>query len=691
MKHLVLLVTSLAAAVPGLSVENENANERILEEIVVTADYRRSSLNDLSASVTVVGADKILGRGARHLEEILSMASNVNFSSGASRARFYQVRGIGERGQFAEPLNSSVGLIIDDVDFSGAGTAGMLFDVQQVEVLKGPQGTLYGANALAGLINVKTREPSASSEYRLQMDVANFDSSSVGVVLSGPLGSDELLYRLAGQQSRSDGFSDNDYIGKPTNERDEVTVRGKLRWHVARDVQLDLHASLIDIDNGYDVFSLDNGRDTISDEPGQDTQKSNIVGGKLTWNGIDPWYMEVNLGRADSDVTYGYDEDWTHVGYHPWEYSSTDYYLRDRETTNAEIRFISKDRSQILGGSTDWVFGIYALNQQVDLRRIYTWLSGDFLSDYQIDRYAIFGQTDTELSDAWSLTAGLRYERFEADYADSDGVRFSPGEDLVGGRVVLDYEMDKGRHYYFSVSRGYKSGGFNTDGSLDADLREFDSESLWNYETGLKSKWLDGALHSQIALFYMARNDVQISSSVVRVRDDGSSEFIDFVGNAAEGTNYGLEVELNWAVADDLGLFGTLGILNSEYQDFVNSAGDDLGGRDQAHAPGYQFYVGGDWRINARLSLRVELEGKDEFFFSDSHNEISEAYELLHASVSYETETWRVSLWGRNLTDEDYFVRGFFFGNDPAKDYVAESYTQLGEPLRVGMTFTMDF
>jgi outer membrane receptor protein involved in Fe transport len=690
MKQLLLLITGLTAAMPGLSVENENTSESVLEEIVVTADYRQSAINDLSTSVSVLSADKILGRGARHLDEILSMASNVNFSSGASRARFYQVRGIGERGQFAEPLNSSVGLIIDNVDFSGAGTAGTLFDVQQVEILKGPQGTLYGANALAGLINVKTREPSSSSEYRLQLEAANFDSSSVGVVLSGPLGSDDLLYRLAGQQSRSDGFNDNDYLGKTTNERDEVTVRGKLRWHVSEDVQVDLHASLIDVDNGYDLFALDNGRDTISDEPGQDAQKSDILGGQLTWSGFDPWYMEVILGRADSDITYGYDEDWTHVGYHPWEYSSTDYYVRDRETTNAEIRLISNDVSPILGGTTDWVFGIYALNQEMDLKRIYTWLDGDFLSDHQIDRYAIYGQTDTELSDAWSVTAGLRYERYEADYADSDGVQFSPDEDLVGGRIVVDYEMDKGHHYYLSASRGYKSGGFNTDGSLDADLREFDSESLWNYETGLKSRWYDGSLQSQIALFYMARDDVQISSSVVRVREDGSSEFIDYVGNAAEGTNYGLEVEANWAVADDLALFGTLGILKSEYQDFVNSSGDDLDGRDQPHAPEYQFYIGGNWHLSERLSLRVELEGKDEFFFSDSHNEESEAYELLHASVTYETETWRASLWGRNLTDEDYFVRGFFFGNDPAKGYVDEGYTQLGEPLRVGMTFTMD-
>ncbi len=691
MKQLLLLMAALAAAMPAMALESEDTMAKDMEEIVVTADYRRSALNDLSSSVTVVSADHILGRNAKHLEEVLNMASNVNFSSGGSRARFFQVRGIGERGQFAEPLNSSVGLIIDGVDFSGAGTAATLFDVQQVEILKGPQGTLYGANALAGLINVKTNEPSGESEYRLQLDAANFNSRSAGVVLSGPLGTDDLLYRLVGQKSLSDGFNHNDYLGKPTNERDEVTLRGKIHWSVSDAVQLDLHASLIDIDNGYDLFALDNGRDTDSDEPGKDAQKSKVVGGKLTWSGFDSWYMEANLGWADSDSVYGYDEDWTYVGYHPWGYSSTDNYLRDRSTTNAEVRFISNEQTPIFGASTDWVFGIYSLHQQVDLRRIYTFLSSDFLSSYETDRYAVYGQTDSSLSDNWSITTGLRYERFVADYADSEGVGFSPEEDLFGGRIVLDYRGANGGHYYFSISRGYKAGGFNTDGSLDADLREYDPESLWNYELGSKRSWLDNSLNSQVALFYMARNDVQISSSVVRVRDDGSSEFIDFVGNAAEGKNYGLEIELNWAASDELALFGSLGILRSEYQKFTNSAGDDLDGREQAHAPGYQLYLGGDWQISDRLSMRVELEAKDAFFFSDSHNEKSDAYELLHASINYATDSWRVALWGRNLTDQDYAVRGFFFGNDPAKGYIPESYTQLGEPLRVGLTFTMDF
>ena len=128
----------------------------MLEEIVVTAEFRDTPLMQQAASTSIVSSDDIYDRAAQHLEEVLNLAPNVNYASGASRARFYQVRGIGERSQFVEPLNPSVGVLVDGIDFSGLGTAGTLFDVSQVEVLCGPQGTLHGANALAGLINITT-------------------------------------------------------------------------------------------------------------------------------------------------------------------------------------------------------------------------------------------------------------------------------------------------------------------------------------------------------------------------------------------------------------------------------------------------------------------------------------------------------------------------------------------------------
>ena len=155
----VVSAVSLATCWSLANAADPSAQQYALPEIVVTAEFRPVTLQNQTSSVSVVSALDIQERAAQHLEEVLNLAPNVNYSSGSSRARFYQIRGIGERSQFQEPLNASVGFIIDDIDMSGLGSAGTLFDVDQVEVLRGPQGTLHGANALAGLINTRSAHP----------------------------------------------------------------------------------------------------------------------------------------------------------------------------------------------------------------------------------------------------------------------------------------------------------------------------------------------------------------------------------------------------------------------------------------------------------------------------------------------------------------------------------------------------
>ena len=161
-----LPLQALIAAATTLSATCLTANE--LTEILVTAEFRPIALQDQASSVSVVTGEDIQQRAAQHLEEVLNIAPNVNFSSGSSRARYYQIRGIGERSQFQEPLNPSIGFVIDNIDFSGLGTIGTLFDVDQVEILRGPQGTLHGANALAGLINIRTGQPQNEPALRVE-------------------------------------------------------------------------------------------------------------------------------------------------------------------------------------------------------------------------------------------------------------------------------------------------------------------------------------------------------------------------------------------------------------------------------------------------------------------------------------------------------------------------------------------
>jgi len=156
----------------AVSLEDSPLEKDTLEEIVVTADFRDVALLNTGNSITVMDSETIARREARHLEQVLNLAPNVNYSSGASRGRFIQIRGIGERSQFVEPLNPSVGLLIDGIDFSGIGGAATTLDLKQIEILRGPQGTLYGANALAGLVNLTTNEPTESYDGRIETSVA---------------------------------------------------------------------------------------------------------------------------------------------------------------------------------------------------------------------------------------------------------------------------------------------------------------------------------------------------------------------------------------------------------------------------------------------------------------------------------------------------------------------------------------
>jgi len=684
---LIVKSISLAAAMSCAGITSAAAPSKKLEEVIVSADFRPAELQSISASLTVMTDELIRARSAQHLEDLLNLAPNVNFASGSSRARYFQIRGIGERSQFSQPINPSVGFIIDDIDFSGIGTAATMFDVDQVEVLRGPQGTRYGANALAGLINVRTKAPTEQLDVSIQGSIADYNTRSLGAAIGGPLIGDKLLGRLAVQQYKSDGFIENTYLNRDdTNDRDELTARGKLRLLASDDLMFDISLLHVDIDNGYDVFSLENDRHTRSDEPGHDRQRTTALGVNMNWSLNDAVRMEALVSVADTDSEYNYDEDWTYVGFDPLEYSSFDSYKRDRNSYSMEARLLSDEAGKIFNGTTDWVVGVYHFSKDEDLLREYTYFAADFSSDYETENTAIYGQFDVAINEKLTFIAGLRFEQWEADYQDSDALQVDTDEDLWGGKLGLDFHLDDNHLVYGSFSRGYKAGGVNTDGTLPVEQRSFDTEYLWNLEGGIKSSWMDSSLYTQVSVFYAKREDQQVKGSFAVLRMDGSTEFIDYVANAAKGKNYGLEAELNWQASNELQVFASFGLLRTSLDDYITPDGDDISGRDQAHAPRYQFALGGEYAFVSGWYLRAEFEGKDEFYFSDRHDEQSSSYELLNARIGYRAGQWSVALWGRNLTDEDYQTRGFAFANDPRDGYTSGGYQQLGEPRLIGLT-----
>jgi len=663
-----------------------------IDEIVVTADFRGRALSDLPASITVFDADEIEQRAVQHFEELVNAVPNLNWSGDGHRARYFQIRGAGELEQYQGAPNPSVGFLIDDIDFSGIGSIATLFDMQQVEILRGPQGTRYGANALAGLIYMQSTLPTADWTGRIQLMAGDDNAKSAGIAFGGALNEDDsLMLRVSLQQYQSDGFRDNPFLDQTdTNGRDETTIRGRLRWLPGENWQIDLAVLFADADNGYDAFALDNSYTVLSDKPGKDAQQSSGASIKAQYDAWGDVVFTSITALADSDIEFSFDADWGNDdSWSPVTYDYISISDRKRRTLSQEFR-INGDR---------WLAGVYAMRLDDELDT-FNWgdyydpfydfadgLNATFASDYSATNLAAFGQYEFELSEVTRLNVGLRVERRSTQYDDTDGLIESPSESMWGGELSLSHDHSESVTSFITLSRGYKAGGFNL-GLVPDDRREFGAEQMWNLEAGVKSSWLDRHLQVNASLFHSRRDDQQVRTSFQLDPGDPAS-FVFFTDNAAEGETLGFEAELRWFPNEAWELYATLGLLDATFDKFETPQ-VNLDGRAQAHAPDYSYAVGGRYTHPTGFFARLDVTARDAFFYDVSHDQKSQSYELANARVGYDAESWSVQLWARNLFDRDYTVRGFYFGNEPP-DFPATLYTRFGDPRQLGITFDMRF
>ena len=659
--------------------------DEVIDEIIVTADFRERAAGDMPASVTVLSGDEIRESAQQHFEELVSRVPNLNWSGDGHRARYFQIRGIGELEQYEGAPNPSVGFLIDDIDFSGIGTVATLFDMESVEVLRGPQGSRYGANALAGLIYLRSQAPSAERNGRLRLTVGDDDARTLGVAFGGAMNDDEsALYRVSAHKHESNGFRDNPFLGrKDTNGRDETSVRLRAQFVANDDLDVNVAAMYMDVDNGYDAFALDNSYTMLSDKPGKDAQESAGMSLRADWRGAAAGTLTSITSFADSQVDFSFDADWGNEdSWSPVTYDYVSLTDRKRTTVSQEFRFVADS----------WLVGAYALHLSEDLGRadqgdyydpFYDFadtLDYAFASEFESTNVAFFGQADWALGERTRLSAGIRLEHRTTDYSDTDGIDEDPSETMWGGEISLQRDVSADVLTYMTLSRGYKAGGFNL-GPVPAGFREFGNEILWTLEGGIKSVLADGRLRLNLAAFFSQREDQQVRISEQLNPNDPASFVFYTINDADGGEASGLEAEVQWFATDALELYGSVGLLRSRL---------GASGRDLAHAPRYSLAAGATYRHSSGFFARLDATATDAFYFDVSHDQKSQAYALLHARVGFENENWRLYLWGRNLADEYYAVRGFYFGNEPP-DFPATLYTRGGDPRHVGLTIERRF
>ena len=677
-----------------------------LDEIVVTAGLRSSSVADLPQSVTVIGTDTLREAGVQHFEDVLGLIPDLNWAAGTSRPRFFQLRGIGEVEQYQGAPNPSVGFLIDDIDFSGVGMPATLFDTQQIEVLRGPQGTAYGANALAGLISVRTVDPGKDFELNGEITGADYDTRAASLAVGDGFDAGNAGWRLVAQQYLSDGFRHNAYLDEnSTNGFDEGTLRGKLRWQITDALRADLTLMHVNIDNGYDAWSIYNTYTTYSNQPGRDAQLSNGAALRLVDSIAGVGELRSVTSTADSKITYSFDGDWGNdalwlatTGYAPYDFFQSD--NRTRRTVAEDLRMIG-DPSDALFGRLRWLAGVYALRLTESDKQVFTWDAYDagvngtpgagssgLDSKYSATNVALYGSLEANVGARSVLSGGLRVERRVADYSDSADI-LSPFPEqtnhMIGGNVSWETAAGDGEHVYATLARGYKGGGFNIGSGILSEQRSFSPESLWSLETGLKYAEAQSPLQLQTDVFYMRRQNMQVYLSE-QLQQNNPLAYVFYTQNASNGENYGLEGEAAYRLSDRWQISGSGSLLHTRY---VGVSGLfeslDLDGRAQPFAPSYKLSAALDYRHPSGWFARLDVSAIGSFYYYTSDAQASRAYNLENVRVGYEHGSWSGSLWVRNLFGAGYAQQGFYFGLIPP-NYPNQSFLQLGDPRQAGIT-----
>lgn len=697
-----------------------DTNATGLEEIVVTAQRRNESIQDIPVSVTAFSAQDLKRANIQDVGAYFQSTPNVFITDSpvrsgnnvSSSALGLALRGISNVGGNA----SSFGIYLDDFNISNIALNPHLIDMERIEVLRGPQGTYFGRNASGGVMSLNTQKPDMM-EFMGEANamVGRFGTYEIGGMVNIPLG-DKVAVRAAGKLETSNGEFNNIVTGGG-NGRDYKAARIALRAQPTDALTLDLsynytrerdddfgliHTGVLSdfiqsicpgatftcpVDSSIGFYP-ENHRNYAHDAPLVVRNEYHIAVGRVAWVGEAVGVTSITgYGSAKFD-RHG-----------ELDFSSVDFL---REDFNYEKRksFSQELRIQSVGATRfNWIAGaVYAQDRHKEGEFIAAGAQNDIglpagfvieLSHYtqKITSKAVFAEASFAVTDALSLTTGARYshdtiKRYE------DQIEFGgPFETIEGRRTFSDvsprfavkYAASDDLNFYGSVSKGWKSGGFELDPQRARS--DFGSETLWNYEVGVKSSWFDNHLRANIALFYIDWSNVQVSSGVIGTDTDGNIINYSGISNAASATSKGFEIELQAVPARNLDVGLNIGYLNARFDTFTNARTNfgelDLSGKPLPKAPEWTLSGFAQYTMPVHDSFDAFVRG--EYFYTDDAyttvNNIAavatgqplfpyrvDAYTKVNLRVGVESDRFSITAYVENLFDKKYYTSSFDFG-----------------------------
>lgn len=669
------------------------------------------------SSTTVISGSKFETGGLAGSRDITALTPNLTvFDANNDRIPKFSIRGLRENNfSVGEPI---MGFYVDDVPYTDLTTRGLsLYDIDRVELLRGPQGTLYGASGPGGVINVRSHVPGNEWHGQASIGYGSYNDWSARGGFSAPLVQDRLALGVTGLWNTRDGFIENRTLGTHPDEKETLAGRAQLRWTPSDPWEFLLTGSGERLNDGF-VPTYDPRNDANPYTVNRDTDgfvDTEGLGQSLKIRYETPSIKVVNVATHRT---------WSQDLRQDFDFSPLPIRLGftapDLKQWSDELRIESpKDN-----GALSWLGGLYFVTSNlknnsgsVELYSVplpgptFTTSPTTFrtVSELDSDTYAAFGQATYTLWEKLDLTAGVRLtydqraiKRFRS--IESPAAFFgapAPGGFPIGplnntfGAVDTDgnfsatqprfaaaWHFTKDLQAYASVASGYQSGGFNYSND-SAALAAFNPARSWHYEAGLKSTWLEGKVEAGLSGFYIETDGYQVH------RFSSADPSQAFIVNADKATSIGAEIETIARPAEGLELSASFGWVDAQFDRFNDPVnGASLSDRTINFAPQFTANLGLEYRLPCNAYFRVEYVASGEYFLDEANTARQGAYGLLNARIGYDWKQFGIQLFGRNLLDKEYFRNALDMRSAVDPNLLVR---QAGDPLMVGLALTGRF
>ncbi|MFH2078443.1 MAG: TonB-dependent receptor [Pseudomonadota bacterium] len=670
-----------------------------LDAIQVTARKREETLQEVPVAVTAFTPETIDKLNIRDIGDLDAQVPNLTIyaARGSSSTVTAYIRGVGQ----SDPLwgvDPGVGIYLDDVYIARPQGALLdVFDVDRVEVLRGPQGTLYGKNTIGGAIKYISRGLSAETEGTASITVGSFNQMDVKAAIGGSFGgNDALRGRLSVASLSRDGFGGNTVTNQDVSDKEILALRGQLGAYVTEDFNLQFAFDWLDDQSGVrgaqmlapnrfvptappmsDRYDVRNGMPNINDTSLQG------ISATANWRINDDWGFKFVTAKRESDTETNIDFDTTQA-----PIADVKAFYSDEQVSH-ELQL-----NYDAGGRSRGVMGLYLFDGEAGgqvLNNFFGLLFGDTQGTVYTESMAVYADWTFDINDRLHLDLGARWtdEDKRADVLNrgySDGTYTTPISVVadfdktinftnLSPKVSLGYQATDDILVYGLATRGFKSGGYNIRAQATAVPRSaepFDDEVVDSYEVGAKMAFLDQRLFLNLSAFHNKYEDIQLSVfTSYDSNNDGTNDafFGDFT-NAGSGTVNGVEVEYQWLPTRNWLISGNLAFLDAKYDEFIYTGLNIADEQEFTNAPEFSGAINVEYRTElargGNLSARVGYSYQDdvvattEIVRTGAVPITQDGYGLLNAGVIWDTGgPWSFSLQGSNLTDKEYRTTGY--------------------------------